>query len=539
MAARMGAGIVAAAMRGTSATTKLALAAVATIAALLASAGPVAAAPPERGAYVPATLTATIPTPRFVVHYDPAAASPVAGMTIAQYAASGAADFEEAYGREVVSGGLVPNAGLRAPTPDDDGRTDVYLSAPKSLPGFSGGIVFTDLLPWNSSYVFMTPDMGRLPFRFRAAHEFMHVIQGAYTPRVGEGLLEAFANWAAEWALPDIDPLDNNFYPEQYRAPHPWLPLDCSYEEWRGVPCGNGYWQWLFVQSQVEDFGPAFVSGYYERFAATHDGRVSWLLESQVGQSSGGAQTLSGRFAAYAVKVWDPTRWSTGSISRILSELGLRPASYIYYRSTRDTGIRPITVDHLAARYVRYRNYTEVAEPGETLLIEWTRPVGMAGAVVPLVRYAGQAGWVPVGRFGGTAGSVSVPFGPDIEDVVLPLVNDSVAADNLPFSYRVQMIAPPEPPDATAPRTRIRKRPRKRTTSRVARFVFAANEPATFKCKLDRRKFRPCPRRARFRVKLGRHTLRVRATDTAGNTDRTAARYTWKVVKRLPKQRKR
>lgn len=502
---------------------------------LLIAAKSAAAAPPERSASVPATLTATTSTAHFVVHYNPATASPVAGITIAQYAALGAADFEEAYGREVLGGGLSPNAGLKAPTPDDDGKTDVYLSAPNEYPGMSGGIVYTDLPPWNSSYVFMTPNMDRPAFRFRAAHEFMHVIQGAYTPRIGEGLLEAFANWAAEWALPDVDPLDSNFYPEQYRAPHPWLPLDCSYGEWEATPCGNGYWQWLFVQAQVEDFGPGFVTGYYERFAATL-GRVTELLEGQIGQSSGGAQTLSGRFAAYAVKVWDPTRWTTQSIALILSELGLRPASFLHYRSDRDTGVRQIAVDHLAARYVRYHNYLEVAQPGETLLIEWTRPAGMAGAVVPLVKYAGQAGWSAAGSFGGTAGSVSVPFGPDVEDVVLPLVNDSVTADDLPFSYRVQMVAPP---DTTAPRTSIRKRPKKRTTARVARFVFGSSEPASFQCKLDRRKFRPCPRRARFRVKRGRHTIRVRAIDTAGNVDRTPARYGWKVVKRLPKKTRR
>ena len=46
--------------------------------------------------------------------------------------------------------------------------------------------------------------------RFRAAHEYMHVIQGAYTSSLGL-LTESTANWASELALPDIDPEDNNF----------------------------------------------------------------------------------------------------------------------------------------------------------------------------------------------------------------------------------------------------------------------------------------------------------------------------------------
>lgn len=516
---------------GIGARIKLVAAVAATIAALFASAESAAAAPPDRSAYVPSNLTAAVGTTHFVVHYNPATPSPVAGLTIAEYALLGAADFEEAYGHDVLGGGLAPNAGLRAPTADDDGRTDVYLAAPKNRPDFSGGTVYSDSLPWESSYVFMTPNLSRGSFRFRAAHEFMHVIQGAYTYRIGEGLLEAFANWAAEWALPDVDPLDNNFYPEQYEAPHPWLPLDCSYGAWKATPCGNGYWQWLFVQAQVEDFGPAFVSGYYERFEATLSGNVAWLLDSEIQAISGGAQELRSRFAGYAVKVWDPTRWTTRSIAEILSELQMRPASYLYLRSTPDTGLRQISVDHLAVRYVRFHNYDLAAEPGDTVLFEWTRPAGMVGAVVPLVKYAGLDGWLVAGSFGGESGSASVPFGPDVEDVVLPLTNDSVTADDLPFSYRAQIVAAP---DTNRPRTKIRRHPRKRTTSHVAAFTFSAGERARFECKLDRRKFKRCAAHTRFRVRLGRHLLRVRAIDRAGNVDKTPARFAWTVVRRLP-----
>lgn len=536
MAAAPAAGIVVP-MRETSMGTKkmkLGFAVAATIVALFVTGESAATAAPDRSAYVPAGLTGTVSTAHFIVHYAPG--TPVVGMTIDQYAQAGAADFEEAYGHDVLGGGLAPNAGLRVPVDDGDAKTDVYLAAPKNNPGYSGGVVYSDLLPANSSYVFMTPNLSRPSFRFRAAHEFMHVIQGAYAPHLGEGLLEAFANWAAEWALPDIDPLDSNFYPESLEAPHPWLPLDCSYGSWKANPCGNGYWQWLFVQAQVEDFGPGFVSGYYERWASTLNGNLDFLLGSEIEAASGGTQTLSSRFAAYAVKVWDPTRWSTRAIERILTELGLRPASYIYFRSTRDTGVISIAVDHLAARYVRFHNYAAAAAPGETVQFEWTRPAGMVGPVVPLVKYAGRQDWVAVGSFAGTSGSASAPFGPDVEDVVLPLVNDSIGADDQPFSYRAQILAPP---DTKAPRTRIRRHPPKRTRSRLAVFTFGADESAHYECKLDRRKFKPCGTRTRLHVKLGRHTLRVRAIDRAGNVDATPARFSWKVVKHLPKRQHR
>lgn len=515
--------------------SKLGSALVVAIAAFLLATGAASAEPPGR--LVPGGLTSTVSTAHFVLHYNPATPSPVAGMSIGQYAQAGAADFEEAYGHDVVGGGLSPNAGLPVPTADDDGKTDVFLSAPADMPEFHGGIVYRDALPWKSAYLFLTPDLPRASFRFRAGHELMHVIQNAYAYGWADGFMEAFANWAAEWALPDAGPLDSNFYGEDRpSAPHPWLPLDCTYGSWKGSPCGNGYWQWLFVQAQVEAFGPGFVRGYYERFAATLDGNVDPLLESQIEAMSSGSQNLRSRFASYAVNVWDPTRWTTGFVRALLNGLGLQPAAYTYNRSTRDTGVQQVGVDHLAARYVRMHNSAEGATPADLLALSWTRPAGMVGDVVPLIKYAGQASWADVGRFAGTSGSVTVPFGPDVEDVVLPLVNDSLTADDQPFSYSMQIT---EVPDATPPRTRIRKHPPKRTRSHRAIFLFAANEPSRFECRLDGRKFKRCHARTRLHVKAGRHVLRVRAVDTAGNVDKTPAHWAWRVTKPRRKHSKR
>lgn len=494
---------------------------------------PARAVAPDRSTYVPAGLTQAAATAHFVVHYNPGTPSPVAGMTIGQYAQAGAADFEEAYGRDVAGGGLEPNAALRVPTADDDGKTDVYLSAPLNNPSYRGGVVYGDVSPWASSYVFMTPDLDRKGFRFRAGHEFMHVIQDAYAFRFATGLSEGFANWAAEWALPDVDPLDSNFYGmDNPGAPHPWLPLDC-YDSWEGGPCGNGYWQWLFIQAQVEDFGPSFVSGYHERFAATFDSNVASLLESEIAAQSGGAQTLRTRFAAYAGDVWDPTRWTTRAIDRLRDELHRQPAAEKYNGETEDTGVRQLSVDHLAVRYVRISNVVyferEAPGPGSQVVLSWSRPAGMAAPVTPLIKYAGQAAWQDAGSFSGSDGTTQLPFGPEVEDIVLPLVNDSLTADDQAFAYRVQIL---DGPDTTPPSTRLLRHPRKRTAEHTAVFGFRANEPARYECKLDRRRFKPCGKSGiKYRVRHGRHTFKVRAIDLAGNVDRTAARWRWVVTR--------
>src|SRR6266542_921870 len=85
--------------------------------------------------------------------------------------------------------------------------------------------------------------------------------------------------------------------------------------------------------------------------------------------------------------------------------------------------------------------------------------------------------------------------------------------------------------DTQAPQTKLLKHPPKATTSRTATFKFRSSEPrSTFKCKLDRKPVKPCvsPKRYR-RLKPGKHVFKVRATDPAGNADRTPAKWSWTI----------
>lgn len=95
---------------------------------------------------------------------------------------------------------------------------------------------------------------------------------------------------------------------------------------------------------------------------------------------------------------------------------------------------------------------------------------------------------------------------------------------------------PPRLKDRTPPRTGIAHRPRRRvfTARRVRRVVFAfrSNERARFRCKLDRGRFRACGSRRAYRLRPGRHALRVFAIDRAGNRDRSPAVFRF-VVRRV------
>jgi N-acetylglucosamine-6-sulfatase len=90
--------------------------------------------------------------------------------------------------------------------------------------------------------------------------------------------------------------------------------------------------------------------------------------------------------------------------------------------------------------------------------------------------------------------------------------------------------------EAGEPGTRITRRPRRRLEVQRApsevRFGFRASEPSTFECKLDARRWRPCRSPQRYEMSRGRHRLRVRATDVAGETDPSPAEWKWTVKPR-------
>jgi Ca2+-binding RTX toxin-like protein len=94
--------------------------------------------------------------------------------------------------------------------------------------------------------------------------------------------------------------------------------------------------------------------------------------------------------------------------------------------------------------------------------------------------------------------------------------------------------APRPKPDRTPPATRLRHHPAKLLLAtgprRRVSFAFTASERrSSFRCKLDRRPWRPCRSPRGYSVRRGRHTFRVYAIDRAGNRDRTPALFRFRV----------
>lgn len=388
-------------------------------------------------------------TAHVVVHFDPAVTPAAEAQTVA-------ADAEEAYSRLVIGAGGVPNAGLRAPVNDGDARVDYYISLHPDLPDFRGGLTERDPSGACGSFVWLTPGMSRTGQRFRAAHELMHVIQGAYrrTACSAVGMIwdESTANWAVEWSLPDMNPLDNNFSSSPL-ATTPWLPLDCI-SAWpatgAGQPCGGGYWQWLFFERQVEDYGPDVVTGLYERWRAcvspcfTHAVDVAMLADELTAQG-GPTATLSSRYERYAWQVWDPAAWTTAAVGAMHADPNIgHPAATIRTRSSLAAGTvaGTATVDHLASRYVLVRNAADGAPSGpqDTVTFSMTRPAGLPSAWTYLTRAKGSSAWIA--HAAGLSGAV--PFDPGADrELLVPLTNPSATLDGASLGYDLRLVRGP------------------------------------------------------------------------------------------------
>lgn len=89
--------------------------------------------------------------------------------------------------------------------------------------------------------------------------------------------------------------------------------------------------------------------------------------------------------------------------------------------------------------------------------------------------------------------------------------------------------------DSTAPRTRITMGPGGKTRKRKAVFRFKdiTEDPpgTTFTCKVDKKGWRPCTSPFHLKhLKFGKHQVRIRATDLAGNPERKPVKRRFVVV---------
>ena len=145
----------------------------------------------------------------------------------------------------------------------------------------------------------------------------------------------------------------------------------------------------------------------------------------------------------------------------------------------------------------QYTAAPDAADPGWTAVA----PTPSYAAQVPYLLNAGDGTKTVYVWFKDTLGHVSLP------------ASDTIVLDTLP------------------PETAITNHPGNQTNSAAVDFGFTATEPgSTFQCSLDGAGYTACAESLTYRrLSEGRHTIAVKATDRAGNSQQSPASFSWTI----------
>ncbi len=172
---------------------------------------------------------------------------------------------------------------------------------------------------------------------------------------------------------------------------------------------------------------------------------------------------------------------------------------------------------------------TTPASPNDqkSITVTGTAP---AGSTVSLFTSATCSGAVVAGgsaaEFGGPGLSVTVGAGSTTTFHASASQNGYTSACSTTAATYTQA-------DLTPPATKLKKA-KISSKAHTAKFVFTSSEAGSrFQCRLDRQeKFSKCRSPKTYKhLKPGKHTFRVRATDAAGNTDKTPAKRVFRITR--------
>jgi hypothetical protein len=213
-----------------------------------------------------------------------------------------------------------------------------------------------------------------------------------------------------------------------------------------------------------------------------------------------------------SISTVDPTDAASGQSQR--TYLLMTPAAEIAHGLTADFDLDATNSISKAGGAVCLRS---TAGFGTIDCVAWgtmTNPPPSAGALAPAM----SDGESLDRRLNRTGCAVTLEPGDD--------TNNSLA------DFPIQINETPTPnsaaPDA-CPNTTITKKPKARTTKRLAKFSFTSTVLGAeeFLCKLDSAPFADCESPFSKRVNVGRHTFKVRVSG-----DPSPASYSWKVKRR-------
>lgn len=256
-----------------------------------------------------------------------------------------------------------------------------------------------------------------------AAHELFHAVQFGYDYYEDGWFMEATATWAEDELYDDVD--DN----VQYLGESPLAQPRQSMDHFGGM---RQYGDWIFFRYLSERFPeragglPVIVRRIWERAdgstaSAPDDYSIQAVARVLAAQGPGLRRTWA-RFAAANRR--PGATYDEGTANRY--PVARLDATFALNGSRRDSGSIRRTIDHLAARTLRFNRSAGMRARTLDLQLDLPRLNRGPGAVATVFRASGRPTVVAIGldRYGDAA--TAVDFGPGVTHVDVTLANAGI-----------------------------------------------------------------------------------------------------------------
>jgi hypothetical protein len=277
---------------------------------------------------------------------------------------------------------------------------------------------------------------------------------------------------------------------------------------------------------------------------STYLGGDNYDVAQGIAVDSSGAAYVAGKTFSTDFNTMAPIEPDTvGSADAFVSKLtaaGSALTYSTYLGGASDDGANAITVDSSGAAYVAggtlstdFNTVGEIETDG-TSTDAFIAKLTAAGSALTYSTYLGGDGADRALAIAlDSTGAAYVAGDTDSTDfnTLGPIESDGGDADYDAFISK--LVDDSAQPNSTISRVRVRSRRRRATVTFSGTDAVSSPSELEFECKLDRRAFAPCNSPKTYRkLKPGRHTVKVRATDEVGNLETSPATRRFRVRRR-------
>lgn len=256
-----------------------------------------------------------------------------------------------------------------------------------------------------------------------AAHELFHAVQFAYDYFEDGWFMEATATWAEDELYDDVD--DN----VQYLGQSPLAQPRQSMDHFGGL---RQYGDWIFFRYLTERYPaaegglPVIVRHIWERAdGSTLDSPDDYSIQAVARVLANRGAGLRRTWARFAAANRRPgATYDEGSANRY--PVARLDGTVALNGSRRDSGVVSRTIDHLAARTVRFDRSAAMRARKLDLRLDLPRLARGSGAVATVFRSTGRPTSLTISLDRRGDGATKIDFGPRVTHVDVTLANAGI-----------------------------------------------------------------------------------------------------------------